>query len=542
MDDDDTVVAEWVAWLVDAAQSGETLDLAAGLAPESDDRNPAWAEAWGTERQLPAAALRTVLIDRDLSVGPRGLRINGVRITGPVDLENVQFEHPLHLTGSRVEPNIDLSGSTLKELNLSGSYITSLNLTNATITGGLVARDEFTTGMIRAPGASIGGQLDLRGAKLTNPNQDVLDLGGATVTGGLVAEGLTATGKINITDASIGGQLELRGAKLTNPNQDVLDLTGATITRGLVASDEFTATGKIHIPGASIGGQLELRGAKLTNPNQDVLDLGGATVTGGLVAEGLTAAGAIRAPGASIGVELNLDGATLTNPKEGVALELGGATVRSLWLTMTEVDGTIDLNRTTITDLRTPGDSVPHGQLIATGWEVTDVHGLIRTNRAAAKRWLKTAGTRFTVQPWHALAAVYDRTANPPTPGDSDTMPPTRSRSVHGVASSRCAGPTGRSPDTATTRSPPRGGWSSPSFSGPCSSPTTKPISSRPSRTPHARQQKPTHTTTAAIRLPHLSLPTLTAICTPATHASFRGPTPSPASSPPPSAPRRTGQ
>ncbi|MEV0297004.1 hypothetical protein [Nocardia sp. NPDC050710] len=461
----DKVEDPWVKRLRDAAEAGERLDLAADLPQESPDRNPAHAQSWGTDRQLPAAALRAVLLDRTLSVDPRGLRINGARITGPVDLENVQFEHPLHLTESHIAHDIDLSGSKLKELNLSRSHITSLNLTNATVIGDVFARDGFTAaGTIRAAVARIGGMFDLSGAILINPGGIALDLDGATVIGDLFArDRFAATGTIRAPCARIGGMFDLSGAIL-NTNGIALDLGGATVTGGLGALDGFTATGAIEAPGASfavlvlsgatlinpggiallldgatvigdlfardrfaatgtirarasIGGQLDLSGAILTNTNPDgfALDLDGATVTGDLFArDGFTATGAIRALSATVGGQLDLSGATLANPG-GIALNLEGATVAGLRLTPTKVDGKIALTRATITDLRTPDNSLPPGQLIAIGWQVTDMHGQIRTNRAAATAWLKTTPSEFgfTVQPWHTLAAVYDRNGQP---------------------------------------------------------------------------------------------------------------------------------
>lgn len=84
-------------------------------------------------------------------------------------------------------------------------------------------------------------------------------------------------------------------------------------------------------------------------------------------------------------------------------------------MTPAHVDGTTDLTRATITDLRTSPKIPPLGRLIATGWQITDVHGLIRTDRLAATQWLKSTppGHGFTAQPWHALAAVYDRNGQP---------------------------------------------------------------------------------------------------------------------------------
>ncbi|WP_218025323.1 hypothetical protein, partial [Nocardia jejuensis] len=229
VEDDD--VASWVKRISAASEQGETLDLAKDHAANSADRNPAGGDKWGPERQIPAAALRAVLTNRNLAVDPHGLRINGARIVGPVDLENIKFEHALYLTKCRFDCHIGLCGSTLKELNLSGSHIRSLNLDQATITGGLFASDGFTaTGEIRALAARIS-LLSMKGATLTNPDGNALLLDNATITGGMFLDsGFTATGEIRALGANISGQLSLNGAALTNPGGDALSLDRAAIT------------------------------------------------------------------------------------------------------------------------------------------------------------------------------------------------------------------------------------------------------------------------------------------------------------------------
>ena len=392
-------IASWVERLSRKAECGELLDLAEGFVFGSDARDPDRAEGWGTDRQIPAAALRAVLINRDLVVDPRGLRINGARITGPVDLKHVQFDRPLHLTTCRIDHYIVLTDSTLKELDLTGSRLTTLSLDRATVTGGLLADRLIAEGTVRAAGANIG-EIQLNGATLTNPKGNALILDGATVTGTLYANTeRTETGRI---------------------------------------STEFIATGKIIAEAAMIG-LLDLTGAILVNHGGTVLDLERASLSGGLYARGdeggssFYATGQISARNATIGL-LDLTSARLLHgDSDGQNLDLESSTITTLKLRPDRVDGTLNLTRTTITDLRTPEKTPPQGRLVATGWQVADVHGLIRSSPRAATRWLgsslpgretcpKNADAQgeqrfrrdgFTAQPWHALAAVYDRNGQP---------------------------------------------------------------------------------------------------------------------------------
>ncbi|RYF58720.1 MAG: hypothetical protein EOO27_11620 [Comamonadaceae bacterium] len=516
----DEGIAAWEVRLREAARSGEPIDLASDLESDADGQNPALADAWGTERQIPAAALRSVLIDPDIRVDPRGLCINGARVTGgPVDLSNLQFKYPIRLVRCRVDDPIDLTGATLKGLALAGSHISSLFLDLASIDGGLFAAGITAVGQIRALGARIAGELALNGATLSNPRRIALSLDGLTLEGGLFAPFMNADGEVRALNARIGGQVTLRGATLTNTEGIALHLDGAAIDGGvfaqslstakgavrftasgevralnaririleldgatinspggvalsldraniegaLLARSGFTAVGELRALNAEIGGQLSLNGASLTNPGGIALYLDGATIDGGVLArsgftaegevralkarigtlelsgatltnpegialhldsvsiaasllagEGFNAAGEVRALHAHVGGQLSLSGATLNNP-DGHALNLDGATLTTLLLADTHVDGTVDLTRATITDLRTPEKSIPEGRLVATGWRITDVHGLIRTDRRAAEEWLNTtpANVDFTAQPWNTLAAVYDRNGQP---------------------------------------------------------------------------------------------------------------------------------
>jgi hypothetical protein len=80
-----------------------------------------------------------------------------------------------------------------------------------------------------------------------------------------------------------------------------------------------------------------------------------------------------------------------------------------------EITGEFRLYRAAITDLET--DTNPPSPWVATGWEVTDITGPLRSDWKAARRWLKTTAEttpdETSVQPWHALANVYERNGEP---------------------------------------------------------------------------------------------------------------------------------
>jgi hypothetical protein len=145
-------------------------------------------------------------------------------------------------------------------------------------------KDGFeSNGEIRLVGTNIGGQLAMRGAKLTNPDGNTLAADGATITGDIFLDnGLESNGEIRLLGTNIGGQLTMSGAKLTNPDGNTLAADGATITGDIFLDNGLESNGQIRLLGTNIGGQLTMSGAKLTNPDGKTLNAGRATITGGV--------------------------------------------------------------------------------------------------------------------------------------------------------------------------------------------------------------------------------------------------------------------
>ena len=363
--------------------------------------------------------------------------------------------------GAAIGFNLDLDGASLN--NPDGD---ALVLSGARITGSVFGRKPFcVTGMVSAIGATIGATLDLDGASLNNPDGDALVLSRAHILADMFGQnGFCATGTVRAIGAIIGGHLHLDGATFNNPATQespdryalILDhaqITGNVYAREYAEADGetrgFHAKGMVRVRDVTIGGDLALTGATLDSPGtagkleKAALDLAGARVTGSVLAgEGAEGKmrpchveGTVRAVGATIGYQLDLSGATVKNP-DGVALNLEAATVPRLVLTPKECSGSVNLVRTQVGDLVV--DKYPPGPLSATGWTVGDLRGCpgsLRDNWRLAHRWLDTAfaGTKCSgcqgwwrrktswmrhnesvpVQPWYALADVYDRNGDP---------------------------------------------------------------------------------------------------------------------------------
>jgi uncharacterized protein YjbI with pentapeptide repeats len=490
-----------------AAETGQVLDLAT-----REHVDPADVASWSLHRQIPGALLRQVLTRRDLNVDSRGLVIQGARFTDSVDLQYVEFPHPLRLHGCSLEASLDMTGAKIRTLDLTGTHVGGLILDWSEIAGPMTAGCGFEAhGEIRALGATIKGTLDFGGAKLDERDGDALILDRAQITGGLFANsGFVAKGKISAVGATIRGTLDLRSAELSNVNGYALDLEDAEITGGVFGWDGFKAQGEIHAPRVTIKGGLYLDGAQLRNRegfgatlvldnaviagglfvfdgftadgrisakraringplvlddaklwgDGKALDLEDAEITDGVFASRLAVQGEIHAPRVTIKGTLYLDGAEIRNldpsgavlvldnaeiaggvfaahgfkaegrisakratirgsldlsnailrGADGTAVALDSAKVQRLILVPEEVDGSIDLSHAVFDEMET--DERPP-TVAGTGWVIGDIYGPLRVDWRAAQTWLNAQQNTTSVQPWYAMADVYERNGDP---------------------------------------------------------------------------------------------------------------------------------
>jgi uncharacterized protein YjbI with pentapeptide repeats len=390
--------------------------------------------ALGAPIDLRGAALKELSF---ASSHTQEVQLDGAEITGAMLAEGWNADGEVRAMRVRIGVQLDLSKAKLR--NRDGD---ALSLDGAEITGDVYAEGLDAYGAVRASGARIVGDLYLREAKLRTAKAPSLDgaqvtrnviaggyalsLDGAEITGNVFAGGLQAEGEVGAVGLRIGGALDVRKAELRNRDGDALGLDRAEITGGVFA-EGLDAYGAVRAPVIRIGGELNLGKAKLRRAKAPSLDgaqvtrdviaggyalsLRGAQMPGNVFAQGLEAYGEVRALGARIGGDLDLSEAKLRNG-DGNALNLESASIKRLILRLRRVDldGRVRLYRAAITDLET--DAGPPAPLVATGWEVTDIHGPLRSDWAAARRWLETT-TETSAQPWHALAAVYERNGEP---------------------------------------------------------------------------------------------------------------------------------
>ena len=313
--------------LLECIASGEEADFSAS---DENQNDPTQGAAWGPERTIRAALLHWLCTNQQAAacIPPKGIRIRGARIEGPLDLEGATLLHRLSLSRCAIPEGIVLTDARTRGIDLSGSYTQRIHADGLAVKGDLVLSGLICTGEVRLLRARIKGHLICRGARLENPNGDALSADGMTVEGSVfLDQGFHATGAVRLPGACIKGQLACTDARLENPNGNALNADRMTVEGGVFLRQGFHAVGEVRLLGARIKGQLACTDARLENPNGNALSADGMTVEVGVfLRQGFHAVGEVRLLGARIGRFLACTGARLEN-SNGNALSTDRMTV-----------------------------------------------------------------------------------------------------------------------------------------------------------------------------------------------------------------------
>lgn len=218
-----------------AAATGTVVDLRVG--DSKLDAPERWA-TWGPERSVRAEVITALLLGEGeaTTVAVRGVRLQGARITGELNLEACTLRGPLALLGCSFAEAINLDKATAPSVRLTGTHIPALHARQLLTRGDLRLNDGFrVSGGVRAEQAHIGGVLDCTGGQFSNPDGAALFADGLTVDGDMYCrEGFSASGEVVLLGAHIGGDLDCMRGQFSNPNGVALALEDATVAGPLL--------------------------------------------------------------------------------------------------------------------------------------------------------------------------------------------------------------------------------------------------------------------------------------------------------------------
>ncbi len=266
--------------LVRTAPTGEGAVCGPDVSPDDPAYDPSKAEKWGPERQIRAALIRWLCVDRRAKelVDPRGIQVIGASVSDSIDLDNVTIPFRLTLAKCRLTRKLTLRDAQMPVLVLQGSRVRTITADGVIVKGGVFLRNGFhAERAVRFPRARIGGDLDCNGATFENPAQEggtdsgiALEAGHAVVTGNVfLSNGFSAKGEVRLLGAKIDGVLDCSGAMFENPaqakgNGNALSADGAVVRGDVFLRNGFSARGSVRLLGAQIEGDLSCRGARIS--------------------------------------------------------------------------------------------------------------------------------------------------------------------------------------------------------------------------------------------------------------------------------------
>jgi len=314
-----------------AAANGGDLVPAAGSSAFDDPTN---AANWPATRSIRADRLAWLCGEPAASalVGYRGIRMAGLRIDGPLNLEWAHIAFPFIAGKCAFSGEISLSYCHLRAIGLAGSHVKKISARHLEVDDDVILGNGFSSeGGVDLQSSTIGGHLICDGGHFFNPNGRALNADGATIRGSVyLRRGFEALGEVNLVYADIAETLECDGGRFVNANTaaHALDLHGAKVGGSISFSDGFHAAGEVRLFGARIGKDLYCDKGSFANTNGSgiALNANSARVEGTVsLSDHFRAEGMVDLTASTIGGFLTCEGGHFINP---VGYALGAPAAR----------------------------------------------------------------------------------------------------------------------------------------------------------------------------------------------------------------------
>lgn len=256
--------------LWDAFPEGRHVDLRTGV-PEDD--LVAEGSRWGLDRTVRAVVIAALLSGANAAQpgAAPGLRLAGARISGRLDLSDVEIGQALRIEECRFEEAPKLDGASTRTIRITDSRLPGLDVALVRVEGHLDLSRSHVEGCLNLLNASVAGELVLNGTRVCVSEgwaviADGLDMGG----GVFCMHGFTARGGIRLLGAQLPGGMFMQRAHLEcpvtlerpGPRGPALVLDNATAST-LNFSEGFTADGAVRLRGARVSDSLTFAGAVL---------------------------------------------------------------------------------------------------------------------------------------------------------------------------------------------------------------------------------------------------------------------------------------
>lgn len=170
---------------------------------------------WAPDRTVKAEWIMWVCKDADAvkMVQSTGIQVTGAKIDDRLDLSWLKLEFPLSAAACYFTRDINLSGSSLRNLQLSRAYLSGeLNGNNSTLQGNVGLYNCKAAGLVSFWDAKITGGFDSYGTQFYNGPSTALTLAYANIGAGVYIQNASGLGEINCQNADITGEMDCSGS------------------------------------------------------------------------------------------------------------------------------------------------------------------------------------------------------------------------------------------------------------------------------------------------------------------------------------------
>jgi hypothetical protein len=279
---------------------------AAGPSSNPDDprNDPAHADEWSKDREVRAAVIWWLCVDPEAirCTNPQGLRLLGARIVGGLNLSTVRVPFAITLRNCSISEVIDLTSTTIGNLDLSGSYTGPIHASLINVADSLVLGNGFhAAGRVTLSGAKIGllsasaghfrylpelgDYLAAFKPALLADLKPALDLNGAQIKGQVFMDRGESQGAVMLAHAAIGGDLVCTSGRFINPGNVAILAPGAEIGGTVYlwgeqplrvgAARPFEGNGLLTFESARVQGEFIVDGARFIGPGAPPVNGGG---------------------------------------------------------------------------------------------------------------------------------------------------------------------------------------------------------------------------------------------------------------------------
>lgn len=231
-----------------AYRTGSICDLSVRAADRDD---PHGRHVWGPERSVRARVVALLLLHGPPPVPGRvaSLKLRGVRITGRLDLSGGTVSPYVELQSCSFDSEIQLSEARFGTLRLVNCAIPRLEAARLHTEGDLhMPRCRVARG-VRLTDAQIGTDLLISQAVVQKDSKGrAIAADGMSVAQDFQGELLETYGEVSLRGAKVGVSMNLRGARLRNPNgRYALNAPQLTVERTLY----LTSIALDYVPGSN---------------------------------------------------------------------------------------------------------------------------------------------------------------------------------------------------------------------------------------------------------------------------------------------------